>query len=53
MTGIHPRMPLILYEKDMEKWLFSRKEAEKLLESHYKELEKRGNEEYQQMSLIL
>ena len=46
-------MPLILYKKDMEKWLFSRKDAEKLLESHYKELENRGNEEYYQMSLIL
>lgn len=53
MTGIHLRMPLILYKKVMEKWLFSRKEAEKLLESHYKKLEKRGNEEYHQMSLIL
>lgn len=30
-----------------------KKNAEKLLESHYKELEKRGNEEYHQMSLIL
>ena len=53
MTGIHHRMPLILYKKDMGKWLFSKEEAEKLLESHYKELEKRGNEEYHQMSLIL
>ena len=53
MTGVHPRMPLILYKKDMEKWLFSKEDAEKLLESHYKELEKRGNEEYQQMSFIL
>ena len=53
MTGIHHRMPLILYEKDMGKWLFSKEEAEKLLESHYRELEKRGNEEYHQMSLFL
>lgn len=53
MSGIHPRMPLILSKKDIGKWLFSRKEAEKLLESHYKELEKRGNEEYHQMSLNL
>lgn len=53
MTGIHHRMPLILYKEDMGKWLFSKEEAEKLLESHYKELEKRGNEGYQQMSLIL
>ena len=53
MTGIHHRMPLILYKKDMGKWLFSKEEAEKLLESHYNELEKRGNEGYRQMSLIL
>lgn len=53
MIGIHRRMPLILYKKDMEKWLFSKEEAEKLLESHYKELEKRGNEEYHQMIFFL
>lgn len=53
MTGIHPRMPLILYEKDIGKWLFSREEAEKLLACNYTELEKRGNEEYHQMSLSL
>ena len=53
MIGIHPRMPLILHRKDIEKWLFSKEEAGKLLESHYKELEKMGNEEYHQMSLIL
>ena len=53
MTGIHHRMPLILYKKDLGKWLFSKEEAEKLLESHYKELERRGNEEYHQMSFIL
>lgn len=53
MTGIHPRMPLILYEKDIGKWLFSREEAEKLLACNYTELEKRGNEEYCQMSLSL
>ena len=53
MTGIHHRMPLILYKRDMEKWLFSKEDARKLLESHYKELEKRGNEEYHQMSLNL
>ena len=51
MVGVHHRMPLILYKTDMGKWLFSKEEAEKLLESHYKELEKRGNKEYQQMSL--
>ena len=53
MTGIHPRMPLILYEKDIGKWLFSREEADKLLACNYRELEKRGNEEYRQMSLSL
>lgn len=53
MAGIHPRMPLILYEQELEKWLFSKEEAERLLACHYKELEKRGNEEYHQMSLNL
>lgn len=53
MAGIHPRMPLILYERELKKWLFSKEEAGKLLESHYKELEKRGKEEYHQMSLNL
>lgn len=53
MTGIHHRMPLILHREEMESWLFSKKEAEKLLESHYKELEKRGNEEHYQMSFVL
>lgn len=53
MVGIHPRMPLILYEQELEKWLFSKEEAERLLACHYKELEKRGKEEYHQMSLNL
>ncbi len=53
MIGIHSRMPLSLYKKDMGKWLLSKEDAEKLLESHYEELEKRGNEEYHQISLIL
>lgn len=46
-------MPLILYKKDMGKWLFSMEETEKLLDSYYKEIEKSGKAEYHQMSLIL
>ncbi len=51
MIGIHHRMPLILHRNDMEKWLFSRPEAVKLLESHYMELEKYSEEGYHQMDL--
>lgn len=53
MVGIHHRMPLILYKKDMEKWLFSQEEAAKLLENHYMELERNRQEAYHQMSLFL
>ena len=54
MTGIHPRMQLILYQKDMERWLFSIAEAEKLLEIHFTELQRQKSEAdgYQQMSLF-
>lgn len=51
MTGIHHRMPLILYKKDMEKWLFSQAEAVKLLDNHYIELEKSREEAYSQIDL--
>ena len=53
MIGVHHRMPLILHKEDMEKWLFSQREAVKLLECHCKELEKSRNEAYQQMSLFI
>ena len=54
MTGIHPRMPLILYEKDMGKGLFSIAEAEKLLNRHFTELQRQKSETdgYQQISLF-
>lgn len=54
MEGVHHRMPLILNEDDIGKWLFSREEAERLLENHFKELRKvrSGKEMYQQMSLF-
>lgn len=54
MQGIHSRMPLILTAGDIEKWLFSREEAEKLLNSHFEKLKrKRGDqEEYRQLSLF-
>lgn len=52
MTGVHHRMPLILHKEDMERWLFSQREAVKLLEYHCKELEKNRDETYQQMSLF-
>ena len=51
MMGIHHRMPLILNKKDMEKWLFSRTEAVKLLDNHYMELEKVSEEAYRQMDI--
>lgn len=54
MTGIHARMPVILRPGDVEKWLFSPKEAEKLLDSHFQELQRKksGGEEYGQMSFL-
>lgn len=53
MEEVHHRMPLILHKEDLEKWLFSQEEAVKLLENHYKELEKKEKEAYHQMSLFL
>lgn len=54
MTGIHARIPVILRPGDVEKWLFSPKEAEKLLDSHFQELQRKksGGEEYGQMSFL-
>ena len=54
MLGIHNRMPLILREKEREAWLFSKTEAEKLLNSHFAELQRQesGTNGYQQMSLF-
>lgn len=54
MIGIHSRMPLILYKEDMESWLFSEKEAEKLLDSHFTGLRKQrsATNGWQQMSLF-
>ncbi|MBD5455647.1 MAG: SOS response-associated peptidase [Lachnospiraceae bacterium] len=54
MTKIHDRMPLILKADDMEKWLFSKEEAVKLLDSHFEKLQRRksGQEEYVQMCLF-
>lgn len=54
MEGIHDRMPLILTREDIEKWLFSRKEAESLLEKHFFQLKRRKSdpEGYVQMSLF-
>lgn len=52
MVGVHHRMPLILDKGNMEKWLFSEKEAVKLLASSCKELDKNKKEAYQQMSLF-
>ncbi len=54
MTGIHSRMPLILRREEMEDWLFSKAEAEKLLDRHFTKLQRRmsGTDGYQQMSLF-
>lgn len=55
MSGIHNRMPLILQREDMEAWLFSKAEAEKLLDGHFAQLQRRKREadEYRQMSLLI
>lgn len=54
MAGIHNRMPLILGKEDMESWLFSEKEAGKLLDGHFSCLQRRRceNSGYRQMSLF-
>ncbi len=54
MKEIHNRMPLILTAGDMERWLFSGEEAVKLLDSHFKKLQRRRSEgeEYRQLSLF-
>lgn len=54
MTGIHHRMPLILHREEMESWLFSITEAEKLLNRHFTELQRQKSETdgYRQMSLF-
>ena len=54
MIGIHHRMPLILHRNEMESWLFSIAEAEKLLEVHFAELQRQKSETdgYRQMSLF-
>ena len=53
-AGIHNRMPLILTRSDMEKWLFSKAEAVKLLDRHFEQLQRKKSmqEEYRQMSLF-
>lgn len=38
MVGIHNRMPLILTRDDLEKWLFSKKEAVMLLLLKYNQI---------------
>lgn len=54
MTEIHDRMPLLLSGGDIEKWLFSRDEADRLLSSSFDRLQRRrsGGEEYRQLSLF-
>lgn len=54
MEGIHGRMPLILTGGDIEKWLFSKEEAVRLLDRHFDRLrrKKSDGEEYRQLSLF-
>lgn len=54
MEGIHDRMPVILTRGDIEKWLFSREEAESLMKKHFVQLERQKNDPdgYVQMSLF-
>ena len=54
MSEIHDRMPLLLTGGDIEKWLFSRDEADRLLSSSFDRLQRRrsGGEEYRQLSLF-
>lgn len=54
MEGIHDRMPLILTRSDLERWLFSKEEAVRLLNGHYEELQRKKSiqEGYQQLTLF-
>lgn len=54
MVEVHNRMPVILTADEIEKWLFSREEAVKLLDSHFHKLQKRksSQKEYRQLSLF-
>lgn len=54
MTGIHHRMPRILRKKDIEVWLFSKQDADKLLERHFADLQRKNSEtdSHRQMSLF-
>lgn len=54
MVGIHNRMPVILTHSDIEKWLFSKEEAVRLLDGHFDKLQRKKSmqEEYRQMSLF-
>ncbi len=54
MVGIHSRMPVILNLGDIEKWLFSKEDAVRLLDGHFEKLQRKKSmqEGYQQMSLF-
>ena len=53
MKGIHHRMPVILRPEDIEVWLFSREEADCLLNVYMEELQRRCVfPAYQQMSIF-
>ncbi len=54
MVGIHNRMPVILNLGDIEKWLFSKEDAVRLLDGHFEKLQRKKSmqEGYQQMSLF-
>ncbi len=54
MEEIHNRMPLILTEGDLKKWLFFKEDAGKLLDRHFEKLQRKRSEgeEYEQLSLV-
>lgn len=54
MVGIHDRMPVIIEETDITKWLFSKEEATKMLERSCSDLQRKRNvrEQYEQLSLF-
>lgn len=58
MSGIHNRMPVMLLHQDIHNWLFSKEDADKLLDSHFEKLKcelslsNSGHEEYNQISLF-
>ena len=52
MLGIHHRMPVIIQEDKLAYYMESRKDAQLLMKESCKELERKTEEEFEQISLF-